>query len=185
MISIASVISASGQVAHWDVALDTLFAASQQRRLVDRICWNGAISACEKAGQSKSSMSLLREMMHASFRPDTISFNAASSSFAAGGYWQDSLLCLEEIALSLGRPSVISHNSCISSSAAAAAWPQAACIFSTIRNSLLRPSMVSGSALLAACQEAAKWQMALDAQSWNSLKLFVAYIYSVYILVHM
>lgn len=46
--------------------------------LLDGVCWNGAISACEKASLAQAAARLLRGMGHAGIRPDTISDVAAT-----------------------------------------------------------------------------------------------------------
>lgn len=150
LISVGSLISASGKSSEWRRAVGALEAGP-----VDRACWNGAITGCEKAGLHDMSLRLLEDMVSLDLRPDTISFNAVCSSFARDGLWKTSVSYLETLKLFL-RPSVISFNSCISSCAPQAAWPQAAALFRAA-STQLRCSAVS----LAALAAAVPWRRAL------------------------
>ena len=86
-VTVASAISACAE--RWELGLRWLCQGPW-----DLVCWNGALSACEKGGQSQAAARLARAMREEGLQPDTISQNTLSSTFAQEGLWQASLRCL-------------------------------------------------------------------------------------------
>ncbi|CAJ1348662.1 unnamed protein product, partial [Effrenium voratum] len=154
-ISVGSAISACGKAVRWETSV-LLLSTPATSLLLDGVCWNGAISACEKASLAQAAARLLRGMGHAGIRPDTISYNAVCTSFANRGLWRHSLHCLQRV-LTLLKPSIVSFNSCIA--ACSTAWRVAAGLFGSIRATKLSPTLVSRSSLAAAV--GSRWRRSL------------------------
>ncbi|CAJ1398857.1 unnamed protein product, partial [Effrenium voratum] len=154
-ISVGSAISACGKAVRWETSV-LLLSTPATSLLLDGVCWNGAISACEKASLAQAAARLLRGMGHAGIRPDTISYNAVCTSFANRGLWRHSLHCLQRV-LTLLKPSIVSFNSCIA--ACSTAWRVAAGLFGSIRAAQLSPTLVSRSSLAAAV--GSRWRRSL------------------------
>ena len=54
----------------------------------DSICFNAAISSCEKDGQWEQALGLFRQMEAAHCLPDLITYSSAISAFEKGRIWQ-------------------------------------------------------------------------------------------------
>ena len=61
------------------------------------ITHNAAVSACEKGGQWKQALSLLKGMQDAGVARNVVSFSAAISACEKGGQWQQALSLFKEM----------------------------------------------------------------------------------------
>ena len=68
--------------------LTGVFAFTKFNKTQDSICFNAAISSCEKDGQWEQALELFRQMEAAHRLPDLITYSSAISAFEKGRIWQ-------------------------------------------------------------------------------------------------
>ncbi|CAJ1346417.1 unnamed protein product [Effrenium voratum] len=144
----------------WQHALHLLQEAEGNSLEPNVIAVNGAMSACEKAGEWPWALQLLADLGH---RSNVISFSTAISACT----WPLAVRLLEQMERQQVPPNVVSCNAAITACGKGGRWQEAVQLFQDIPRRRLLPTEVSLCAAISACEVCAEWPTALRLLSAN------------------
>jgi pentatricopeptide repeat protein len=116
------------------------------------VCYNAAISSCEKAGNSEQAVALLDELARRGLAPDVVSFSSAISACEKAGDWPKALELLGAMQEQGVAPNVFAFGSAISACGSGGRWQEALALLDAMRARGVAPNVVCFNAALTACE---------------------------------
>ncbi|CAE7838544.1 EMB2654 [Symbiodinium sp. CCMP2592] len=152
-------ITSLGRSSKWAEALsvlqDSIFS-------LNTLCFNAAITACEKGQQWVQALAVLDALMAVGVPADTVSFSGAISACEKCRQWERALALLGQLQRYHLVPDTIACSAAISACEKSGRWQQALSVLSTMLEERSRTDLVIFSAAISACEKGRKWQEALQ-----------------------
>ncbi|CAE7244211.1 unnamed protein product [Symbiodinium sp. CCMP2592] len=148
----------SCNAATWLLAIS---ACGEEWRWAMDVCYNAAISACEKCGEWHQALELMNLQMRMHVPPDIITYNAVLSACEKGQQWQLALAFLARLEQNELMPDEISCNAAISACEKGNAWTCALALFAEFEPRSLQRDLITHNAVILACAEGREWRRAL------------------------
>lgn len=123
--------------------------------------FNGAISACVKAGQCAKALGLVDTMSRAGIAPDTVTFNAAIGACEQASKWPRALALLQAMRAAGLDANVVSYSATISACAKGGEWARALALLEEAAAKGLA-SVIGYSAAMSACEKGGAWRRVVD-----------------------
>ncbi|CAK9101589.1 unnamed protein product [Durusdinium trenchii] len=167
-LAFAAAISTVARAGHarWPWALELLRQMAREEVLPDVVCFNAAISSCEKAGQWPQALSLLDELGRRR-TASVVSYSAAISALrSAPSGVERARVLFDAMQGARVQPNVVSFVSLLSCYETAWRWPDALHLLISTSSTRALISSAAGNVAMSACEKALEWEQALRTFWW-------------------
>ncbi|CAE7710897.1 unnamed protein product [Symbiodinium sp. CCMP2456] len=152
-------ITSLGRSSKWAEALSVL---QESIFSLSTLCFNAAITACEKGQQWMQALAVLDALTAVRVPADTVSYSGAISACEKCRQWERALALLGQLQRCQLVPDTIACSAAISACEKSGRWQQALSVLSTMLEERARTDLVIFSAAISACEKGRKWQEALQ-----------------------